>query len=65
MRSCGLPRYLPPSGLPQVVRQDTPPYPSLHSFFSVIEAESRPEGAAQYADPSLDPSPKGEASPEP
>jgi hypothetical protein len=47
------------------VRQDPPSYPSLHPFFSVIEAQIQPEGAVEYADPSLDPGPKAEASPEP
>ena len=44
--SCGLPRYLCPGYLPQVVGQDAPSYPSLHPFFSVIEAQIQPEGTS-------------------
>lgn len=65
MASCALPRYLPPGDLPQVVRQDTPAYPSLHPFLSVIEAQIKPEGTIEHADPPLDPCPKAEASLEP
>ena len=65
LASCGLPPYLPPGGLPQVVGQDPPTYPPLHPFFSAIEARIEPKDASEDADPALDPRPKAEASPEP
>jgi hypothetical protein len=63
--SCSLTRRLGSGYLPQVVREYPPSYPSLHPFFSVIEAQSKPEATTQHANASLDARPETEASPEP
>src|SRR4051812_7319945 len=60
-----LPRRHGPGDALQIAGHDPPADPAAHAVLAVIAATAQPVAALQHADPTFDPGPEAEATPEP